>query len=173
MNWDFVLKFRLPPNGDDPASWLDALFEAGCDDATVGVGRPGTIALDFTRDASTPIEAIQSAIANVRSAIPGAELIEVGPDLVSLTDVAQIFGCTKQNIQKYATGGMRAVSDPFPAPVHSGASSLWRMAEVLGWFDRHTDLHPQPGRVQVALAAFRMNLDHQAQRLRDMAAAVL
>ncbi len=171
MNWDFVLKFRLPAGGDDPVSWLDALFEAGCDDATVGVGKPGTIALDFTRVAATPVEAIQSAIRNVQAAIPGAELIEVGPDLVSLTDVALTLGCTKQNIQKYAAGIMRSVTSPFPAPVHSGASSLWRMAEVLGWFDRHTDLHPEPGHVQVALAASRMNLDHQARRLADLATA--
>lgn len=158
MDWRFVLRFRLPADGADPAGWLDALFEAGCDDATVGVGRPGLIALDFTRTAATARAAVETALADVARAIPGVQLIEVSPDLVSLVDVADAFGCSKQNIQKYAAGQMRSVKVPFPAPVHAGSSSLWRMAEVLDWFDRHTDLHPPPALKQVAATAFQVNM---------------
>src|SRR6185312_14822579 len=42
----------------------DALFEAGCDDALLGL-RDGLITLDFDREAATYQEALQSAIRNV------------------------------------------------------------------------------------------------------------
>ena len=49
--YEFTLKFRLPTPDADPESYLPALAEAGCDDALVGIGQPGRIALDFTREA--------------------------------------------------------------------------------------------------------------------------
>ncbi|MGD9633562.1 MAG: hypothetical protein AB7G28_04155 [Pirellulales bacterium] len=45
----------------------DQLFAAGCDDATPGTCE-GEFSIDFHRAASTLEEAIQSAIANVKSA---------------------------------------------------------------------------------------------------------
>ena len=78
--WDFVLKFRLPEGGEDPSAWLDALFEADCDDATIGVGKRGSIALDFTRGGASAEDAVRSAIAAVKCAIPGAVLTEVCPE---------------------------------------------------------------------------------------------
>lgn len=93
--WDFTLNFRLPPGKGDPTLWLDALFEAGCDDATVGVGRPGAIALDFSREAENAESAVLSAINAVRIAIPGADLTETSPDL------AELVGCSCQNLPRY------------------------------------------------------------------------
>lgn len=71
MTHTFTLRFNLPPAQPDPRHWLDALFEAACDDATVGVGRLGVIALDFVRDAPTREEAVSTAITDVKRAIPG------------------------------------------------------------------------------------------------------
>ena len=50
---DFALVFALPPGSPAPEAHLDALFQDGCDDATVGTGQKGTIGLDFSRDADT------------------------------------------------------------------------------------------------------------------------
>ena len=86
--FDFILKFDLPDPETDPDKFVDALFEAGCDDATVGIGQHGRVALNFTREAATALEAVASAIADVRKAIPGARLVEATPDLVGLTDIA-------------------------------------------------------------------------------------
>lgn len=36
--YDFLLKFDLPDPGTGPEGFVDALYEAGCDDATVGIG---------------------------------------------------------------------------------------------------------------------------------------
>src|SRR3546814_18099399 len=98
--YEFILKFRLPDPDVDPGQFVDALAEAGCDDATVGVGQRGRIALDFAREANTATDAIISAIEAVKRAIPGAELVEAGPDFVGLTDVAELVGWPRQNIRK-------------------------------------------------------------------------
>lgn len=75
--YDFILKFDLPDPTADPFHFTDALFVAGCDDAVVGVGTPGSIALNFSREASTAEDAVNSAIETVIKAIPGAKLTEV------------------------------------------------------------------------------------------------
>lgn len=84
--YEFVLKFSLADQEVDSSGYLDALFEAGCDDATVGVGKRGSIALVFSREASSAEEAVRSAILDVQKAIPDAELTEIKPDLVNLAD---------------------------------------------------------------------------------------
>ena len=169
--WDFVLKFRLPQGGEDPSAWLDALFEADCDDATIGVGKRGSIALDFTRSGASAEETVRSTIAAVKCAIPGAVLTEVCPDLVSLTDLAEMLGCSRQNLRKYATGEIRGVRVPFPAPVFTGNPSLWRLAEVSAWLETYTDLRLPRPRTEIARVASRLNLDLQNARLRDVIAA--
>ena len=79
-SYDFTLKFTLPDPTGDPACDTDALFDAGCDDALVGIGENGTIALNFNREAPTAADAVSSAIAAVKKAIPRATLVEIeGP----------------------------------------------------------------------------------------------
>ena len=97
--YEFTLKFRLPDVNADPEQFIDALAQAGCDDASVGVGQQGRVALDFTREAANALEAIVSAVQAVKDAIPGAELVEASPDFVGLTDVADLVGCSRQNIR--------------------------------------------------------------------------
>lgn len=79
--YDFSLAFSLPDSGTEAEQYLDALFEAGCDDAVIGIGERGTIGLDFSREAESAEEAIQSAITNVQAAIPGAVLFEADTDI--------------------------------------------------------------------------------------------
>ena len=84
--FEFTLKFSLPEAESDPKAYIEQLAEAGCDDALVGVGLPGRIVLEFDRESASAFEAISSAIADVRQAIPEAKLVEATPDLVGLTD---------------------------------------------------------------------------------------
>lgn len=88
--YEFTLTFSLPGENDDPEQYLDSLYESGCDDAVLGTGQPGTIGLDFVREAASAEDAVRSAIANVEAAIPGAELVEAKPDLVGPTDLADL-----------------------------------------------------------------------------------
>ncbi len=77
MEFEFTLKFTLAagrsPNMDELVERLGA---AGCNDALVGIGPTGRIALDFTREAESAKQAIFSALEEVRRAIPTAILLE-------------------------------------------------------------------------------------------------
>lgn len=128
--YEFTLKFRLPDTSADPEQFIDALAEAGCDDAAVGIGQHGRIALDFTREAASAREAIVSAVQAVKAAIPGVELVEASPDFVGVTDVADLIGCSRQNIRKL----MVTHADTFPAAVHEGSQAFWHLRPVLLWF---------------------------------------
>lgn len=76
MNYEFTVKFSLPDAGGDPERYVDALFEAGCGDALIGVGQAGLIALDFDREATDAVAAVRSAIDDVRGAIQDVEIVE-------------------------------------------------------------------------------------------------
>lgn len=72
----FTLRLQLPDDNwdhDDLARRLDA---ANCGDAVICIGRPGHIALEFTREVGSMDEAIESARADVTTAIPTALLID-------------------------------------------------------------------------------------------------
>lgn len=56
---------------------IERLAEEGCDDALVGVGQPGRLALEFFREAPSALEAIESALEGVRRAVPGARLTDI------------------------------------------------------------------------------------------------
>lgn len=164
--YDFTLTFWLAEKDAEPEKYLDALFEAGCDDATIGVGRPGLISLAFSRDASSAEGAIRSAVSSVQRAIPGARLVEAKPDLVNLSDVADLVGVSRQNIRKYAAGEIRSVSARFPVPSFSGRPTpLWHLYEVAVWLHRYTDLRPPKEVVEASLAAYKLNLDAERSRI--------
>ncbi|WP_223507695.1 hypothetical protein [Pseudomonas sp. BF-B-25] len=55
---------------------LLSMAEEGCDDALVGFGQAGRLALEFVREATFAHDAIEIAIENVRRAVPNARLIE-------------------------------------------------------------------------------------------------
>ncbi|MDP1544748.1 MAG: hypothetical protein Q8L87_01910 [Anaerolineales bacterium] len=78
--YQFTLKFSIK----SPATGIDAITEAlgheGCTDALLGIGQAGFISLDFTREALSAAEAVKSAIADVKRAIPEAQLVDVTPE---------------------------------------------------------------------------------------------
>jgi hypothetical protein len=129
QEYSFTLKFNLQDAHTDPNSYLEKLYEGGCDDALIGIGKQGSIALDFIREAPSAFEAISGAITNVKKVIPTAILIEASPDFVGLTDIADIIGCTRQNIRNVILND-RSRS---PLPVYEGTPSIWHLSEVLTW----------------------------------------
>jgi hypothetical protein len=118
VEFEFGMKFKIDAADTDSDELVERLGEAGCDDALVGTGLPGRIALEFAREARSVKEAIISALRDVKRAIPSAELIEVTPDFVGLTDVAELVGVSRQNMRKL----MLAHSATFPAPVSRHAT---------------------------------------------------
>lgn len=159
--YEFTLKFSLAHSSADPEQLLGALADAGCDDATVGVGQPGRIALDFTREAASAFEAVVSAVHAVKRALPGAELSEASPDFVGLTDVAELVGCTRQNIRKLMMGNLAT----FPVPVHEGSQAIWHLRPILVWFSEHQKREIDPALIDLSEVTMKVNIAKQARRL--------
>jgi hypothetical protein len=78
MDYEFTLKFKLDPRDANHDELVERLGAAGCTDAMVGVGVVGHLGLEFVREAVSAEDAILSALADARSAIPGAKLVEAG-----------------------------------------------------------------------------------------------
>lgn len=116
MEYCFTLRFSLPEGHAPADEMMEVLAAAGCDDALIGLGMPGRIALEFTRESGSATEALAEAEAAVLNAIPGATLVEAAPDFVGLTDVAELIGMSRQNMRKL----MLSHRPPFPLPVHDG-----------------------------------------------------
>lgn len=137
VEFEFDIVVSLPQGAEDEDAIMDALFEAGCDDAVVGLGAPGIIGLGFTRAGADAEVVISDAVTQVMSALPkGAQLREVKPDLVSLADVAARLSVSRQALQKR----------DMPPPSLGG---LYRASEML------PALEAQPGKVRDALEAAR------------------
>lgn len=151
--YEFSLRFTLPEGETDLDDIVERLAENGCDDALVGVGHRGRIALEFVRESSSARQAIFSAIEDVTHAVPGASLVEVTPDLVGATDVAELVGCTRQNIQKL----LASCGSTAPAPVHEGRWAVWHLAPLLDWLQRDKRYSIHPELLELSDAAMRVN----------------
>lgn len=154
MEYTFTLKYQLAEQDADPDELVERLGAAGCDDALVGMGLPGRIALEFVREAPSAEAALVGALSDVKRAIPTARLIEAAPDFVGLTDIADIVGVTRQNMRKL----MVSYAASFPAPVHEGSTSLWHLAEVMAWLQARGTYRIEPPVLEVAVTAMQINL---------------
>ncbi|HVW68781.1 MAG TPA: DNA-binding protein, partial [Steroidobacteraceae bacterium] len=97
----------------------------------------------------------------VQRAVPGAKLIEAGPDYVGLTDVADLVGVTRQNMRK-----LMAAHLDFPCPVHEGSSQVWHLESVLKWLAGRDGSYRIDRRLlEVAHIAMQCNLAKEAVRL--------
>jgi hypothetical protein len=152
--YDFTLRFALPSERTDMDAVADILYGGGCDDALVGIGRPGSVALDFTRAAHSAREAVMSAISDVTRALPRATLIEAAPDLVGITDVADIVGCTRQNIRQLMAFGTSRV----PAPAREGRPALWHLSLLLNWLAAEKRYQVDAALLDLADTTMRVNL---------------
>lgn len=166
MEYSFTLKYRLADDDVGMDALLERLGDAGCDDALAGIGQPGRLALEFTREAAGAEAAVRSALEDVRRAAPTARLIEMSPDLVGLTDVAEIVGMSRQNVRKL----MLAYPGSFPAPVHEGSTSIWHLIDVLAWLEERGAYELPGDVVEVARVAHLVNMAKEQCRLRGKSA---
>lgn len=161
--FEFRLIFSLPDKTPAADTFLDALYEAGCDDALVGIGEAGSIALDFSRESNSAREALSSAIENVKTAIPDAGLIEASPDLVSLSDMAKYMGFSRQNMRKYYIG-----KTAFPKPSHVGPTNLWHLYDVVEYLHGQKKLAIPEALIEISAEAFKCNLQNQTTRYKSL-----
>ena len=161
MEYDFTLKYQLAADDCDLDEIVERLAEAGCDDATIGVGQPGRIALVFARESATAVQALLSALEDVKRAVPSARIVEAAPDFVGLTDVADVAGVSRQNMRKL----MLSHAAEFPIPVHEGNPSVWHLSDVLTWLNTRGGYDIKPHVLEVARSAKQVNLAKEAREL--------
>ena len=123
------------PDLQDDAN-LEALFEAGCDDSTIGrVG--ATQYLDFDRRAATFADAVLGAAEAVESALPGARVVHLEPDeLVTASEIAERTGRTRESVRMLISGDRGPGGFPAPATHFKRRQRMWRWQEVVGWLSQ-------------------------------------
>ena len=131
-DYEFELIFALPQGAQDAFALSDAVFEAGFEDALVGTGVTGLLAVALEaagEDAESVI--LGAARALIRTLPAGTTMREVRPDLVSLADVAEKLEVKRQALQQRK----------MPLPVAGG---LYRIDELRDALEAAAS--PQPGR---------------------------
>lgn len=142
----------------DPVN-AEALFEAGCDDATIG--RIGAIQyLDFDREADSLVDAITSAAEAIEN-LSGVRVVHVEPDdLVSMAEIAQRTGRTRESVRLLMNAERGPGGFPAPATHFRTRQRMWRWQQVAVWFARDLG-EPQtvgdPGEAQF-ITAFNAGL---------------
>ncbi len=162
---DFVLV--LSGVADLDPRVMDALFEAGCDDATPSL-RLGRVTLMFARVAASLKAAILSAIADVHRAGIGASVLSVDSrDLVSQADIARRIGRTRQMVGQYLSG--RRGPGQFPAPVRdlTEGHPLWAWSEVSSWLCQNGIVGEEVLRESREVAIINSTLEFVRQRRWD------
>lgn len=128
---DFVLVLNGISEPTEEAH--DALYEAGCDDATLSV-RSGRCYLTFSRRGATTKDAILSAIRDVKKANIGIEVLRVDNcNLVTQADIARRINRTRQQVHQYIVGQRGPGGFPSPACHLAEESPLWYWCEVAYW----------------------------------------
>lgn len=129
-------EFTLVISGDlDDDSALDALFEAGCDDATFG-SVDGVGFADFIREAPSFLEAVRGAIEQVES-VPGLRVTRVEPDdLVTMSEIAERLGRSRESVRLWISGARGPGEFPQPVSHLKARTRLWRWSEVTAWTER-------------------------------------
>ena len=74
--FQFEVMIRQPKCCPDVEDVLDRLFQAGCDDAVVGLGTPGLLGLSFIREGKDREGVIAGAVTDALAGLPEGALVE-------------------------------------------------------------------------------------------------
>lgn len=133
--YSFTIACAPAEEGRDSDQIVDALYEAGCDDALV-VERAGAFIVEFDREAATFAKAIFTAFDAICQA--GLRPVRIEPDpLVSATEIAERSGLTRAAISLYVKG-TRGHGFPVPVARLDTTSPLWQWTEVMRWLQDNT-----------------------------------
>lgn len=121
----------------------NALFEAGCDDATLSVCY-GRIFMEFSRSSTSIADAILSAIRDVQKANIGATVLQVDEcNLVTQAEIARRINRSRQLINQYITGHRGPGGFPPPVCQLSEKTPLWQWCAVSFWLCQNDMIKPE------------------------------
>jgi hypothetical protein len=163
--YDFALILTGVPELN--SSVEDALFEAGCEDATLSI-QYGYLYLEFSRIAASLKDAILSAIRDVRKANIGAEVLRVDEcDLVTPAEIARRIGRSRQLVHQYMTGKRGPGGFPAPECNWTDGAPLWSWCAVSSWLCQHDMIRPEEFGNAEVVAVINHALEGARQRERD------
>lgn len=143
---EFELVFALPDGDYSVFALSDVVYEAGFEDAVVGSGTPGLLAVELVAEGDDPEAAILDTARALAKALPaGTRLHEVRPDLVSLADVAAKLEVRRQALQQRTmplpvAGGLYRVDEVHAAleeamrPAQGRRKARFDVARARSWF---------------------------------------
>ena len=102
-----------------------------------------------------------SSIQNIKEAIPEATLIEAAPDLVGLSDIAEVLGYSRQNIRKLMMNNLAS----FPTPIHEGKTILWHLSSILTWVKESGRYDVDELLLDVARTTMQINIAKESLQL--------
>lgn len=155
-------EFAIIADGVDTnnPAFEDRFFEAGCDDALVMIVK-GNVVLQFTREAPDVAEAVATAIRDVHRA--GARAKRIAPDsYVTMSDIAERSGLTRQAISNYANGERGAGDFPRAVLRANTDSPLWDWLSVARWLLKNTKL---PKEISLEFAELARDLNLHFERV--------
>ena len=121
----------------------EALFAAGCDDATPSVIY-GRVWLEFTRMAVSYKDAVLSAIRDVRQANIGADVERIDEcNLVTPSEIARKIGKTPQYVHQLMTGARGPGQFPPPDCHLTDTVLLWTWCAVSFWLIENNIVRPE------------------------------
>lgn len=132
----FTLVFQMRDTSLEPH--LDAVLDAGCDDATfAGPAPDGTFIADFDREASSFGKAIASAANALRATLPEFHLLRVEPDdLVSQSAIAERTGRSVESVRLLIAGLRGPGAFPPALAAINRKTLVWSWAEVARWWQQ-------------------------------------
>jgi hypothetical protein len=134
---EFILKLNRPVTDEE----IDALYEAGCSDASVETGPVGAL-VDFSREAPTLPLALVSAVRDIEKVV-GLRAVGVACDsMVTQVVIAERVGVSREAVRLWATGQRGPGGFPPPVLVTAGGEQIWDWQQVATWLSKYRE--PQP-----------------------------
>ncbi len=137
--------FALIVGGIDELSpsVMDAMFKAGCDDATLSI-QYGLLYVEFSRSAPSLKDAILTAIRDVQASKTSAQVLRVDEcNLVTQSDIARRINRSRQLVHQYISGKRGPGGFPPPACHLSDRAPLWPWCAVSYWLVQNSLLRPE------------------------------
>ena len=155
-----IHQFTLIVDGPDlqDDSLIDAVFEAGCDDAAIG-RIDGIQYADFDREAVTLVVDLER--------IDGVHVVRIADaGLVSMADISSRIGRTRESVRLLITGARGPGGFPPPITDPRSRYRLWRWSDVTLWLSRNLGEELSDADDEI-LAAFNAGLElrHHRRRL--------
>lgn len=142
----------------------NALFAAGCDDATLSM-RCGRVYLTFSRSRAALKDAVLSAIHDVRTSGIGATVLRVDEcDLVTQAEIARRIGRSRQLVHQYIVGERGPGRFPAPACNITDGVPLWYWSEVAFWLGENNIIREEDVRQAQELTVINSVLELQWQQ---------